>query len=135
MTPEQMTTVGVLASLIQTVGPWPLGVLTMCIFLGPWIALLMISRAQDGRASKHDKRSLEMVAAIKEEFSEAKAVYEKRFESVVNMYERNVELVDAYNKHTGQLTEILTLNIQVQTELVENIEKNRFCPVLKDQGP
>ncbi|MDH5525205.1 MAG: hypothetical protein OEY01_14610, partial [Desulfobulbaceae bacterium] len=59
---------------------------------------------------------------------------EKRFESVVRMYEDNVLLVKGYDRLAGDLTHIIHLNTQVQTKLAEKIENNMNCPIVRDGG-
>jgi hypothetical protein len=67
--------------------------------------------------------------------------HRKFMESQAKMYADNVSLVrdfsslcHNYEKLASDLTNIIHLNTQVQTRLVERIDANRFCPVVKDHG-
>lgn len=61
--------------------------------------------------------------------------YKADVDKVSTYYERNVELVERYEKHADDLSEIIHLNTQVMTRLVEGINNNMFCPVIRDNGP
>ena len=74
------------------------------------------------------------MAALKEQFTAMMAAQEKRFEEVVRMYENNILLVQGYEKLSGDLANIIHLNTQVQTKLVEKIDNNMTCPVIREGG-
>ena len=61
--------------------------------------------------------------------------YKRDVEKISTFYERNVELVERYEKLASSLAEIIHLNTQVQTQLVESIKNNLFCPVVRKAGP
>jgi len=61
--------------------------------------------------------------------------YKEDVRKVSNFYEKNVRLVERYEKLSDELTEIIHLNTQAQTKLVEKIENNMFCPVVREKGP
>ena len=60
--------------------------------------------------------------------------YKEHFGSVVKMYEDNVKLVKDYNKLAEDLANIIHLNTQTQTQLVESIKHNQFCPQVRKAG-
>jgi len=123
MTAEQISLVSAIAGILQTIGTWPIGLCVIMVVLGPWIINLFISRSQDRRAAEHDKHSAVMVATIKEEFACAMSLFEKRFEAVVVMYEKNVTLVENHEKMADDLIETIRLNTQVLTQLAERIRQ------------
>lgn len=86
------------------------------------------------RITEAEARHLLEVAAIKEQFTAVMAASEKRFEAVVRMYEDNVLLVKGYERLAGELANIIHLNTQMQTRLVEKIESNMHCPIVRDGG-
>jgi len=49
------------------------------------------------------------------------------------MYLSNVELVKQYMRLSEDLTEIIQLNTQVQTQLVESIRNNMYCPLVREK--
>jgi len=74
------------------------------------------------------------MAANKEQFMAIINAQEKRFEQVAGFYEKNVYLVENYAKLTNDLADIIHLNTQMMTKLVEKIENNLFRPIVKEGG-
>lgn len=89
---------------------------------------------QKDRDTKRDIQHQAEIAALRDQFSAALAVFDRRFESVVRMYEDNVLLVKGYDRLAGDLTNIILLNTQINTKLVERIDNNLFCPIVKEGG-
>lgn len=58
----------------------------------------------------------------------------RRFEVVVKNYENNVLLVEHYQKLANDLAGIIHLNTQMMTKLIERIDNNQFCPIVKERG-
>jgi hypothetical protein len=86
------------------------------------------------RITEAAARHMAEIAAIKEQFTAVMESSEKRFEAVVRMYEDNVLLVKGYERLAGDLANIIHLNTQMQTRLVEKIESNMNCPIVRDGG-
>lgn len=61
--------------------------------------------------------------------------YQKDMAEVREFYENNVELVKDYQKLSSELANIIHLNTQVQTRLVDRVETNAFCPAVREAGP
>lgn len=61
--------------------------------------------------------------------------YKEDVQSVKTFYENNVDLVKNYEKLSEELMSVIRLTIQVQTQLVDNIKNNNFCPVMRGKGP
>lgn len=74
------------------------------------------------------------ITAMREQFASLATIHEKRFESVVRMYEDNVLLVKGWERVAGDLSNIIHVSTQVSTRLVEKIENNMNCPVIRDGG-
>ena len=89
------------------------------------------AQAVEERA-KAEARHQEEMAKNERQFAVIIAQQEKRFETVVTNYENNVLLVEGYQKLANDLAGIIHLNTQMMTKLVEKIENNRFCPVMKE---
>lgn len=51
------------------------------------------------------------------------------------MYENNIVLVNNFADLAKDLKDIIILNTQVQTRLVDHIENNVFCPAIREAGP
>lgn len=106
MTPQDVAAFTAVAALIKEVGTWPLFSIIALMQIGPWVGMLAITHVQG-----------------------------KRHSAAVQMYENNVLLVKGYEKLASDLTSIIHLNIQAQTRLVEKIENNMYCPVIREKGP
>lgn len=76
-----------------------------------------------------------VLASNKEDINRILAVYKDDVSRVTRFYEDNVLLVKNYQKLADELAGIITLNTQVQTQLVEKIKANMFCPVIREKGP
>lgn len=61
--------------------------------------------------------------------------YKADVDKVTAYYERNVDLVERYEKLSDGLSNIIHLNTQMMTRLVESINHNQFCPVVRQAGP
>ncbi len=61
--------------------------------------------------------------------------YKEDVNKVSGFYEKNVVLVERYAKLSDDLSDIIHLNTQVQTQLVEQIKNNMFCPMVREKGP
>lgn len=93
--------------MLEKIGTWPAGFVILFIMIGPWIFAFIMSRIQ-----------------------------EKRFESVVRMYEHNVSLVKDYEALAKSLQDVVIMNTQAVTQLCRDIESNQFCPIIrKEQRP
>ncbi len=52
---------------------------------------------------------------------------------VIRMYEDNILLVKGYERLASELTSIIHLNTQVQTNLVSSIKNNHWCPIARER--
>lgn len=120
MTPIDLKTLEAIVAILGAFKSMPLGTLALIMAFGPDILLIIFFWIQ----------TQEMKKIVLEN--------DKRFESVVRMYESNVELVKSYQsamkeqqKLSGDLAGIITLNTQTQTHLVDAIKNNTFCPAVR----
>ena len=126
---------GLLDLIIKTLGA-P-GIIIICMG-GP--SLVMAFMYADHRryererleAAKAEARHQEEMAKNERQFAVIIAQQEKRFETVVTNYENNVLLVEGYQKLANDLAGIIHLNTQMMTKLVEKVDNNRFCPVVRE---
>lgn len=102
MSPDQISVVTTLLTLIGKLSGWPFAVLLFIYVIGPWLLAMLLSHFQG-----------------------------KRFESVVRMYENNVKLVEDYEALSKDLKEIIIMNTQAVTKLNDGIEQNQFCPMVR----
>ena len=95
------------------------------------------------------KETAEKDELLREEIAEReKAVnlilgqYKDDVGEIKRLYENNADLVRDYNATCERLEKIysetisvISLNTQTQTQLVEAIKHNRFCPAAREKGP
>ena len=58
---------------------------------------------------------------------------ERNMNEMRQMYVDNVELVKDYNRVATDLHDVVVLNAQVMQQLVSDIEKNQFCPLVRKE--
>ncbi|MDH3975515.1 MAG: hypothetical protein OEV42_14655 [Deltaproteobacteria bacterium] len=121
MTAQELTA---LVNLLALFKSYPMILAMIIFFVLPWVVVFFSSRNGLKMAAIHDQRSIEMVASIKESFTKVERANKERFEEVLSMYEKNVELVKDYEKVAGDLVSVIQLNTQVSTKLAERIKKN-----------
>ena len=102
MSPDQLSTVAAFIEIISSVSGWPLGMIIFIIVIGPWIAAFLLVYFQY-----------------------------RRFEKVVIMYENNVKLVKDYAELAEDLHDVVIMNTQTMTRLVDNIKTNQYCPAVR----
>lgn len=96
--------------------------------------VLLFWYSDQRRYERERKERIERDAERDAQFTAATTAHERRFEAVVRMYEDNVLLVKGYERMAGELTNVILLNTQVNTKLVERIDNNLFCPIVKEGG-
>lgn len=96
MTPDQIGVVTTLLSALEVVSGWPCGVVIFMVVIGPWLLAMTLAYS-----------------------------HKKRFESVVRMYENNVDLVNRYEDVARDLKEVVIMNTQTITRLVDRIDVGR----------
>ena len=155
MTPEQISAIVAVATILKTVGTLPFGLVLIFIIAGPWLGMLMASNAIAKRTSQAAEIGQRAIAAANERSNQAisdqnarieKATnefrehvntlvssQEKRFEAVVRMYENNVEVVKNYHALANDLTGIITLSTRTLEGLVSKIDNNQFCPIVRKE--
>lgn len=81
--------------------------------------------------AEREKATALVLSQYKEDISEIKRLYENNVHLVADYQEINQRLEHLYSETIA----VISLNTQTQTKLVESIEKNRFCPLVKEKGP
>ncbi len=93
MTPEQAALAAALLAGLEKIEAWPVWSVLVFLLVGPWVLSLVLSYQS-----------------------------QKRFESVVAMYENNSELVRDYENLSRELAVIIRLSTQTLTQLVTKID-------------
>jgi len=108
-------TAQILGALIDKLGPTPLLLFLAVVPLAPWAATIWMTRKQLESQTKVFARQ------------------DKRFEDVVSMYERNVELVKSHEKINEHLQELIMVTTSTLQTLVEHIRNNLYCPLVRQK--
>lgn len=98
MTPDQISALPAIASIITQIGTWPIGAFLGAIIFGPWIAMGFVSRS-----------------------------VEKRHEAAIKMYEANVSLVKNYEKIATEQVDTIRLSTSATTELTTYLRTRTPC--------
>jgi hypothetical protein len=102
MTPGDLSAIAAFVQILTGISAWPIGLVIFCIILGPWIAAFFLVYLQG-----------------------------KRFERVVRMYEDNITLVKDYNSLANDLHDVVIMNTQAMTRLIDSIKTNQYCPEIR----
>ncbi|MBU8910664.1 MAG: hypothetical protein KOO65_05290 [Desulfobacterales bacterium] len=94
MTPADLSTIASLINILTGFSGWPFGMVVFIIVIGPWISAFLLVYLQS-----------------------------RRFEKVVVMYENNVNLVEDYAKLAKDLHDVVIMNTQTMTRLVDRIDR------------
>lgn len=145
MTPEQIKLITAIASLLKMMGGLPFGVALLVMVIGPWVGMIFTINSMSKRNEKQTQRAdrimaeqnakaKEMSREFREHVNSIMMAQENRFEAVVRMYENNVKLVDDYSNLAGDLTGIITLSTRTLEGLVNKIDNNQFCPIVRKES-
>lgn len=102
MTPDQLGTLTALAGLVKSIGTWPIMSIVVLIVLGPWVVNAYTSYQ-----------------------------HQRRFESVVKMYENNVVLLQETQELGKGYREQLVYTTQVTAEATSVAINNLHCPMVR----
>jgi len=144
LTPEQLTALGAIATILKTVGTLPIGLILVFVFIGPWVSMAVGVAAIARRSAEETDRVNKSMSIQNDRVNEAMMSFrdqvtglvggqEKRFEAVVRMYENNVKVVEDYHGLAQDLTGIITLSTRTLEGLVQKIDNNQFCPMVKEK--
>jgi ABC-type glucose/galactose transport system permease subunit len=101
---EQIAVVNAVATILERMGSLPIASLVIIWFIAPWIAMLVITYIQN-----------------------------RRFETVVKMYEDNAGLVRAYEDCCHGYRELATFTIEKVSSVEKSIENNLYCPIVRKE--
>ncbi|MBI4621055.1 MAG: hypothetical protein HY739_12990 [Desulfobacterales bacterium] len=89
-------------SLVAKIGTLPLITIIFVLFIGPWIFASILFFQQG-----------------------------KRLEAAINMYNENVKLVEKDQELAEGFKEIVMMNTQAMQTMVDSINTNQFCPMIR----
>lgn len=102
MAPDQISAIALLIDVFGIVGRWPFGMIIFLIVIGPWVSAFLLVYLQS-----------------------------RRFEKVVTMYKNNFKLVEDYAHLATDLHDVVIMNTQAMTRLVDSIKTNQYCPAVR----
>lgn len=102
MTPEQVGLLSAIIGVLEKLSSWPGGLTLVALLVGPWVLSLVLA---------HSERA--------------------RLETVVKMYQDNVELVKAFRRVADDQKDVIILNTQQWMAVREAVENNLFCPMIR----
>lgn len=100
MTPETVSAINAVCSLLDRLGSLPIGSIIVIILIGPWV--------------------FSIVAAWRQQ---------TQFQEMKQMYENNAGLAKALERLAAGQQELVSLNTAKWTEAIGKIDTNQFCPV------
>lgn len=134
MSPQEISALLTLLSVLEQLGSWPFGIVIFVIVIGPWLLQFTLWRLDSRRYQQQERLSQERIQAILEQYrkdvSEIKRLYESNSRLVTNTNEAFKRLEKIY----GEVVSIISLNTQTQTNLVNAIKNNQFCPIVRNKG-
>ena len=96
MDPNQIAALTSIIALAKMITSWPVISVLFLMIIGPWVMSLTIAEG-----------------------------YRRRFEQVVRMYESNVRLVEKYECLAADLKDVVMMNTEASTHLVDIIKINK----------
>jgi len=134
MSPQDVTAVMTLLSVLKQMSSWPFGVVIFAMVIGPWIMAFMFWRIDSRRYQQQEKTYQDQVKITLEQYrqdvSEIKRLYESNSRLVIATNEAFKRLERIY----GEAVSVISLNTQTQTNLVAAIKTNQYCPVVRQKG-
>jgi len=136
MSPQDVAALTMLLTVLKQMGTWPFGVVLFAMVLGPWLFAFVFWRMDQRRFQSQEEKYRILI-------NETLDRYRQDVSEIKRLYESNARLVMATNEAFKRLERIYGENISVislctqsMTKLVDDIEKNEFCPVIRDKrGP
>ncbi len=142
MSAEQIAALTAIAQIVKTIGAWPVGLVILVAVIGPWVFAAIGARNQDRRIETVAQLYRDSTTKNEERMRKVLEHYREDVASIKQLYENNVGLVKDYDRAlkenqalASELAGIIHLNTQVQTRLIEKINNNMFCPVVREKGP
>ncbi len=83
---------------------------------------------------EHRQQFQEAAEDHRKELQKVLSQYREDVAKVTRFYEDNVLLVKGYERLAGDLTSIITLSTRTLEGLVQRIDQNQFCPMLRRGG-
>lgn len=100
---------------------------------GPILAVLVIWWIDRRDIAKILKQNQEQLAFYRDDTKKILEQNEKQFNSVVQMYQSNADLVKSYHKVSSDYREVVVANTTICANLNNAITHNLFCPLVREK--
>jgi len=100
---------------------------------GPILAVLFIWWVDRRDIAKILKQNQDQLAVYRDDTKKILEQNEKQFNSIVQMYSNNVELVKNYDKVSRDFREVVVSNSTICANLNNAITHNLFCPLVRKE--
>ena len=101
--------------------------------------VLLLSYDTGKRMDKHmlefQRQTTDILTSQQQQVQSVLAKYRDDMTTITRYYEDNVELVKRYERLSEDLCGVIHMSTQVNTKLVEQIQNNMYCPIIRKEGP
>jgi hypothetical protein len=145
---QVVTALSIIAKIVDALGPAGIALLFLAGPVIVVIAVLLLSHLNnrrlttvvdayrsdaDTRFREYQKGSDTRFEAFRTLMDRTVKDHGKAFAEVSQFYRDNVELVRVTQKMATEHIDIISLNTRIQQKLVDKIETNQFCPLVKKE--
>lgn len=134
MNPQDVAALMALLQFLDKISTWPFGVLFFMMIIGPWLFAFVFWRMDHNQYKKKDEMYQKTIKQTLQEYqenvSQIRSLYESNSRLVVSTNEAFKRLEVIYKENVG----VVSLCTQAMTKLVDDIEKNQYCPIIRDKG-
>ncbi|GAB6191139.1 hypothetical protein [Desulfocastanea catecholica] len=107
-----------------------------------WAGMAMVIKSMDGSEFGYLLVALMMppilifvaLFLLREEIRRREAADRERFEAMAQMYKNNVVVAEQSQKTADGLQTVIHLSTSTLTRLVEKINNNHFCPIVRERS-
>jgi len=127
---QELSTAAALVTVVKALGGWGtsgvLFVIVWCPLFAAGYMTRIISRSINSQTAA--------ITALQRQVANSEKESEKRALIFTNRYDNNIEFVKNYEKLAGNLTDLVHVNVQAMTRMVEKITANQWCPIVRRKG-
>jgi hypothetical protein len=123
-----------LATIVKLFQGWEVWGVLVALIIGPWIANLIGNYRMVQALNSHQELIAKALNEMQNQLYANRLADQREFDKVTRYYEDNVRLVEVYEKLAGSLADIIQRNTMAVTKLIDRIDNNHFCPMVRKKG-
>jgi hypothetical protein len=123
-----------LATIVKLFQGWEVWGVLVALIIGPWIANLIGNYRMVQALNRHQELIAKALNEMQNQLYANRLADQREFDKVTRYYEDNVRLVEVYEKLAGSLADIIQRNTMAVTKLIDRIDNNHFCPMVRKKG-